>query len=266
MLCKESPLSRAVCRTCWTWYANGETVCPKCHTRLVGGDNRGSASADDGSGTVAPIQSQTVVTPPAAVVQPTADAPFPAPVHSGSTGISWPQWLLIGGGTLAGIAVIGLLVLGLLVTGTLGPVTSSDGAVTVNVPKGWAQTHATAAADGKPGLVLARLKTTNGIEPHFIVSDSGKFVRLSDLELGWQQFGESGKFPMAGSLGSLRRTTIGGALALGADYHGSQASGQIVFVDYGSKTYIVEMTSDPGEYPGLRDGDFEAILSSWEWH
>jgi len=241
-------LSRAVCRTCWTWYANGESVCPKCRTRLVGG-----------------TQNQTVVTPPAAPVQPTTDAPFPSPAQSGS-GISWPQWLLIGGGALAGIVLIGLIVTGLLLTGALGPVTSSDGAATVKIPKGWAQTHATGAADGKPVLVLARLKTTNGIEPHFIVADSGKFVPLSELELGWQQLIESGTFPMAGSLGSLSRTTVGGAPALSADFHGSQAFGQILFVDYGSKTYIIEMTSDPTEFVRLRDSDFEAILSSWEWH
>jgi hypothetical protein len=211
-------------------------------------------------------QNQTVVTPPPAPVQSTADAPFPAAVQSGASGLSWPQWLLVGGGAAAGIVVIGLIVTGLLLTGALGPVTSSDGAITVRVPKGWAQTHAAAAAGGNLVLVLARLKTTNGIEPHFIVTDSGKFVPLSDLEVGWQQFVESGKFPIAGSLGSLERTTIGAAPALSADFHGSQAFGQILFVDYGSKTYIIEITSDPTEFARLRDSDFEAILSSWQWH
>jgi hypothetical protein len=242
-------LSRVVCRTCWTWYANGESVCPKCRTRLVGA-----------------TQNQTEVTPTPATVQPTADAPFPTPVQSSSSGISWPQWLLIGGGALAGIVVIGLIVTGLLLTGALGPVTSTDGVVTVKVPKGWAQTHATLAANGKPVLVLARLKTTNGIEPHFIVADSGSFIPLSELEVGWQQFVESGKFPIAGSLGSLKRTTIAGAPALSVDFRGSQAFGQILFVDYGSKTYVIEMTSDPTEFARLRDTDFAAILSSWEWH
>src|SRR6202022_2597328 len=135
------PLSRAVCRTCGTWYANGESVCPKCHTRLVGG-----------------TQNQTVVTPPAAAVQPTSDAPFPSPAQSGS-GISWPQWLLIGGGALAGIVVIGVIVTGLLLTGALGPVTSTDGVITVKVPKGWGQTHATWETKGNPFLVPASLGT-----------------------------------------------------------------------------------------------------------
>ena len=266
MLLLESPLSRAVCRTCWTWYANGESVCPKCHTRLVGGDIRGSVSAADGAGIEAPVQGPTVVTPPPSPVQPTTDVPFPTPAQPISSGISGRAWVLIGGGALAGIVVIGLIVTGLLLTGALGPVASSDGAVTVKVPKGWAQTHATAAVGGTPVLVLARLRTTNGIEPHFIVTDSGKFFPLSELELGWQQFIESGKVPIAGSLGSLRRTSIGGAPALSTDYRGSQAFGQFVFVDYGSKTYIIEMTSDPGEFAGLRGSDFQAILSSWEWH
>jgi hypothetical protein len=220
----------------------------------------------DGLGADAGAQGSTSITPAQVPSQPTADAPFPAPGPPIASGISGPAWLLIGGGALAGIAVIGLVVSGLLLMGALGPVTTSDGAVTVKVPKGWAQTHATAAVGGNPVLVLARLKTTNGIEPHFIVTDSGKFFPLSELELGWQQFVESGKVPIAGSLGSLRRTTIAGAPALSTDYHGSQAFGQFVFVDYGSKTYVIEMTSDPSEFAPLRGSDFDAILSSWQWH
>ncbi len=67
---------------------------------------------------------------------PRVDAPFPSPAQSGSSGISWPVWLLIGGGAIALLAVVGLMVLGLRVTGALGPVTSSDGAISVKVPKG----------------------------------------------------------------------------------------------------------------------------------
>jgi len=265
LLISGSLMSRAVCRTCWTWYANGESVCPKCHTRLVGADNRGSVSAADAAATVIATPSPTTPTPPPALVQPTADAPFPAPSRSSSSGISWPIWLLIGGGTLALIAVVGLLVLGLLVTGGLGPVSSSDGAISVKVPKGWAERNAAPVTMAKPVLALARLKTTNGIAPDFIVADLGQSVPLSTIEAGWDPVLRSGRVTVPGTLGALTRTTVAGAPALSVDFHGSKYTGQLLFIDYGSKTYIVEMASDPTEFDRLRDSDFSVILSSWQW-
>jgi hypothetical protein len=176
------------------------------------------------------------------------------------------KWLLIGGGALAVLAVIGLIVVGLLVTGSLGPVTSSDGRMSVKVPPGWALGHTEPSGDGKPVLVLARAKRTNGVEPHFIVADSGQFFPLADLEAGWTRYVESGKFPVAGTVGLARQTTVAGAPALAADFHGSKFAGQLMFVDYGKTTYIVEMSSDASEFAELRESDFAAILSSWEWH
>jgi len=260
LLLSGSLMSRAVCRTCWTWYANGESVCPKCHTRLVGADNRASVASADAAATVIATPA-----PPPAVVEPTADAPFPALTRSSSSGISWPIWLLIGGGTLAVIAVVGLLVLGLLVTGALGPVTSSDGAISVKVPKGWAERNAAPVTMAKPVLALAGLKTTNGVAPDFIVADLGQSVPLSTIEAGWDPVLRSGRVTVPGTLGALTRTTVAGAPALSVDFHGSKYTGQLLFIDYGSKTYIVEMASDPSEFDRLRDSDFSVILSSWHW-
>jgi hypothetical protein len=175
------------------------------------------------------------------------------------------SWLLIGGGALALIAVIGLIIAGLLATGSLGPVTSSDGAFSVSVPKGWAKASAPTGYAIKPVLAFARLKKTNGVESHFIVADLGQPLTLSQIEIAWQPLIESGKLPIAGNLGSLTRTTVAGTAALKADYQGSKYGGQVLFVDYGSKSYMVEMTSDPTEFPELRNSDFEAILSSWQW-
>jgi hypothetical protein len=242
-------LSRAVCRTCWTWYANGESVCPNCRTRLAGGD---------------PHQGQPAATSRPAPLQPTADAPFPAPAQASSSGIRWPIWLLIGGGALALVAVVGLMALGLLVTGALGPVTSSDAAFSVSVPKGWSQSTTTVTG-AKPVMTLVRLKQTNGVETHFLVEDIGKFVPLSTIEAGWDPFLRSGAVRVGGTFGPLGRTAVGGAPALTIDFDGSKYSGQLLFVDYGNKTYIVEMLSDPGEFDRLRDSDFSSILSSWQW-
>jgi hypothetical protein len=257
-------LSRAVCRTCWTWYANGESVCPKCHTRLVGAETRASApSPGDDLG----VLSTTIPreAPSSALTQPTADAPFPTPAQSGSSGIKWPIWLLIGGGAIAVIAVVGLLVLGLLVTGAFGPVTSSDGAFSVKVPKGWAEGTQVTSTIAKPVLALARLKSTNDVKPEFVVADLGQSVPLATIEANWDPVLRSGRVTVPGTLDGLTRTTVAGAPALSAAYHGSKYAGQLLFVDYGSKTYIVELASDPSEFDLLRDSDFSAILSSWQW-
>lgn len=104
------------------------------------------------------------------------------------------------------------------------------------------------------------------MESHFIVADLGQPLTLSQIEIAWQPLIESGKLPIAGNLGSLTRTTVAGAAALSTDYQGSKYGGQVLFVDYGSKTYVVELTSDPTEFPELRTSDFEAVLSSWQWH
>jgi len=240
-------------------------VCPRCRTRLVGADTRGSSSAVDAAGTAATIPDTATVTTPPAPVQPTADAPFPAPSRSESSGISWPLWVLIGGGALAVIAVVGLLVLGLVVTGALGPVTSSDGVFSVKVPKGWAQGTTVTTTIAKPVLALARLNMTNGVKPEFVVADLGQSVPLATIEAGWDPVLRSGRVTVPGTLGGLTRTSVAGAPALSADFHGSKYTGQLLFVDYGSKTYIVEMASDPSEFDTVRDSDFSAILSSWHW-
>lgn len=191
--------------------------------------------------------------------------PFPAPARSGSSGISWPVWLLIGGGALAVIAVVGLMVLGLKVTGALGPVTSSDGAFSVKVPKGWAQGSAVTGTMAQPVLALASLQNTNGVKPEFVVADLGQSVPLSTIEAGWDPVLRSGRVTVPGTLSRLTRTTVAGAPALSVDFHGSKYTGQLLFIDYGSKTYIVEMASDPSEFDRVRDSDFSAILSSWQW-
>lgn len=175
------------------------------------------------------------------------------------------MWLLIGGGALAVIAVVGLLVLGLKVTGALGPVTSSDGVFSVKVPRGWAQGSVATTTVARPVLALGGLNSTNGVKPEFVVADLGLSVPLSTIEAGWDPVLRSGRVTVPGTLGGLTRTTVAGAPALSVDFHGSKYTGQLLFIDYGSKTYIVEMASDPSDFDRLRDSDFSAILSSWQW-
>lgn len=250
-------MNRAVCRNCWTWYSKGETACPNCHIALTSAD---IGAAAFGSDTAPPA-----VAPPPALPQPTADAPFPAPVQSESAPLTPLQLWLIGRAALAAVLVISSIVGGLFLTGVFGPVKSSDGAFSVKVPSGWAVAKVSGAKDRQEVLALARLEQTNGVESHFVVTDPGQFFPLADLETAWQPYVESGKFPIAGTVGSIRRTTVAGTSALTADFQGSRIGGQILFLDYGGKTYVIEMSSDPTEFGSLRDSDFAAILSSWQW-
>lgn len=157
------------------------------------------------------------------------------------------------------------MVLGLRATGALGPVTSSDGVFSVKVPKGWAQGRAVTTTVTTPVLALAGFNRTNGVEPEFVVADLGQSIPLSTIEAGWDPVLRSGRLTVPGTLGGLTRTTVAGAPALSVQFHGSKYTGQLLFVDYGNKTYIVEMASDPSEFVHLRDSDFSAILSSWQW-
>jgi hypothetical protein len=237
-------VSRAVCRNCWTWYSKGETACPTCHVPLTAADTAAE------------------LPPPPAAVQPTAVAPVPVPAPAGP---SWQRinWLQ---SAIGGIVLVGLIVAGVLLAGALGPVSSSDGALSVKVPQGWARGQGPHTGNGKVVLAVARIKNTSGVEAHIIVGDLGHFFPLADVAAGWQQYAESGTFPVAGTIGLATPTTVAGAPALTADFQGSKYAGQILFVDYGQKTYIIELSSDESEFAQLRESDFAAILSSWEWH
>jgi hypothetical protein len=250
-------VSRAVCRNCWTWYSKGETACPNCQIPLTAANAGAQVSGVDAP---APLSAPETLTPPPGLVQSTAVTSLPAPARLTRQRINWLQ------SVIAGILLIGLIVAGVLLVGDRGAVTSSDGVLSVKVPQGWARGQAPPADAGKPVLALARIKKMNGVEPHFIVTDTGHFFQLSDWGAGWEQYVESGEFPVAGTVGLAARTTVAGAPALAADFQGSKFAGQILFVNYGSKTYVIWMSSDAGEFAQLRDSDFAAILSSWEWH
>jgi hypothetical protein len=203
------------------------------------------------------------VTPPSAAFQPAAPAVLQPAVQSSPRRIDWLQ------SAIAYILLIGIIVSGVLLTGgppgSLRTATASDGAFSVNVPHGWIQGEATTSDGEQDVLALVRIKETNGVQSHFFVGVFGEFAPLSELEEGWQAFIDTGKSPVAGQFGSLTRTTVAGTQALTVDFQGSKYGGQLLFVDYGRKTYIIQMSSDPSEFSELRESDLAAILSSWEW-
>lgn len=236
-------MSRAVCRNCWTWYQNGETVCPQCKVPLMVADD--GAPAFTAGGYTAPVQTSTPTAPGIA-----------APTTPG--GLNWMRLLPVAG--IAAVLVIGIAVLASLNLG--GPAVASDGSFSVKAP-GW---HPTTFSfvDGRR-VVLALETRKNGGKAEFAVADFGQQVPLNMIAANWDQVVASGNLNQLGHLGSLSSTTVGGAPGLIVDIEGTQWSGQLAFVDYGNTTYIVALVSTPGQFAKFRDTDFATMLSSWQW-
>ncbi len=237
-------VSRAVCRNCWTWYVNGETVCPQCRVPLMVADD--GAPAFTAGGSTAPAQTSPPTVPGMAV--PTTPGAF-----------NWMRLLPVAG--IAAVLVIAIAVLASLNLG--GPATASDGSFSVKNPGGW---HPTTFSfvDGRR-VVLALEARKNGGRSEFAVADFGQQVPLNQIAANWDQVVASGNLNQLGQLGSLSSTTIGGAPALIVDIEGTQWSGQLGFVDYGNTTYIVALVSTPGQFQQMRNSDFATMLSSWQW-
>jgi hypothetical protein len=234
-------VSRAVCRNCWTWYIKGETVCPHCHVPLT--------VADAGA---PPVTAGGPLPDPAL---PSTPQPFPA---LGASGTTRPNWtLLLPVGILAIVAVIAI---GVLISLNLGgPALASDGHFSVQAPRGWVPT--TTSFIGGQRVVLALARRSGGERSEFDVADFGQLVPLSAIQDHWGEVIAQ----MQAHTGTLTPTTIGGAPALTVDVELPQASGQLLFVDYGSTTYIIALAAPPSQFEQMRSGDFAAILSSWQW-
>jgi hypothetical protein len=159
------------------------------------------------------------------------------------------------------VVVVGLAILLTLHLG--GPAKASDGSFQVQAPKGWTP-DTTSTVDGYPVILALVGPYSNGHVAKFDVADFGQLVPLSDIEAGWSSVSTS-QLAQSGTFGPLTQTTVGGAPALTVDYTGREFSGQLLFIDYANKTYIVALESAPGDFQSLRGTDFAQILSSWEW-
>jgi hypothetical protein len=239
-------VSQAVCRNCWTWYGKGETVCPTCRLPLMMAD-AGAPAFNAGAGK----PDITASMPP---------APSAGPPPASPAAIGWARLLPVGG--VIAIAVIAVAIFASLNIG--GPAKASDGSFSVKAPRGWAPST-TSQVDGYAVLLALAAMGSNGVKNEFAVADFGQLVPLSAIENNWQLVLSSGKLPVGGTLGALTRTTVGGAPALEVDYQSSKFSGELLFIDYGGKTYIAALTSAPADFQRLRQGDFASMLSSWQW-
>lgn len=165
--------------------------------------------------------------------------------------------LLLPIGIVAIVAVIGI---GVLISLSLGgPAVASDGHFSVKAPKGWSPTTTSAVAGHR--VVLALAKFSDGEYSNFSVMDFGQPIPLSAIQDHWGEVIAQ----MKAQTGKLTSTTIGGVPALTVDLELPDASGQLLFVDYGDITYMVALRAAPSQYERMRDGDFAAILASWQW-
>jgi hypothetical protein len=229
-------VSRAVCLNCWTWHIKGETVCRRCQTPLTVTD----AAPTPGGG---PSTDPAPPTPPSATL-PTATSRF-------------NRMLLLPIGILAIVAVIAI---GVLISLSLGgPAVAADGHFSVKAPKGWGPTITSVVAGHR--VVLALAKLSDGEWSNFSVMDFGQPIPLADIQDHWGEVIAE----MKAQTGKLTTTTIGGVPALTVDIELPEASGQLLFVDYGDITYMVALRAVPSQYEQMRSGDFQAILSSWQW-
>lgn len=229
-------MSRAVCRNCWTWHIKGETVCPHCRTPL----------------TVADAEAATTARSP--LTGPGLPAP-PAPLPSAAPGLNWV--LFLPAGIMAIVAAIGI---GVLISLSLGgPAMSSDGHFWVKPPAGWGPT--TVSSVGGRRIVLALTKRSDGEFSNFTVMDFGQLIPLSDIQDHWGEVVAG----LNAQTGKLSPATIGGVPALAVDIELPDASGQMLFVDYGDITYMVALRASPSKYEQMRRDDFAAILASWQW-
>jgi hypothetical protein len=234
-------VSRAVCRNCWTWYIKGETVCPHCHVPLTLSEAAASPAAAGG--------------PPPDPAPPSSPQPFPA---LGASGTARPNWTLV---LPVGIlAIVAIIAIGVLISLNLGgPAVATDGHFSVKAPRGWVPTTTSFVAGRRVVLALAR--GSGGGRSEFDVADFGQLVPLADLQNHWGEAATA----MQAHLGTLSSTTIGGTPALSVDIETPTSSGQLLFVDYGTTTYIVALAAPPSQFEQMRSGDFAAILSSWQW-
>lgn len=237
-------MDQLVCRNCWTWYGQGTTVCPSCKLPLswAGGYAPPPVDSQPSSGSV------------------TAS---PAGTQSGPVRIGMPR-LLVGAGAIIAAAVIGVAVLANLNLG--GPIHASDGSFSVKNPGGWYPTTWTLFQGYKVVLSIEAVKA--GGKSDFAVVDPELQVPLEQLPALWEQLPTSGKVPAGLRLGGMSSRTVGGAPAVVGDVDGVQDGtpfqGQLVFINYNNRTYIVALVSTTSSYSSMRP-DFDSLLSSWTW-
>ena len=172
--------------------------------------------------------------------------------------------LLVGAGAILAATVIGFAVLANLNLG--GPIHASDGSFSVKNPGGWYPT--TWSLFKGYSVILSIESVKAGGKSDFAVVDLQQEVPLDQIPAAWERLPTSGTVPAGMHVGGMTSRTVGGAPAFVGDVDGVQDGtpfqGQLVFIDYNSRTYMVSLVSSTGAYSSMRP-DFDTLLSSWTW-
>lgn len=244
-------MSQAVCNNCWTWYANGETVCPTCRVPLTQADAGAPAFVAGGPPATASSQPST------------SGHSAPAPGRASSaTPSSLMRLIPIG-------VVIALVVIAVVFFASLGlggSFTASDGSFSVKNPGGWYPT--TWSFFRGYHVVLSIESVKGGGKSDFAVVDPQQQIPIDQIPQAWQALQDSGQLPSTVQLGGTTELTMGGAPAIAGDFggelDGTAFEGRVIFVNYNGRTYLVALASNRATWSQML-ADFDTITSSWTW-
>lgn len=243
-------MSQAVCNNCWTWYANGETVCPTCRVALTSPDAGAPAFVAGGRQDSGPTIPGTSL-PGAGLTIPPSRA-----------GFELMRWLPVG--VVIGVVVIAVVFLASLNLG--GSFTASDGSFSVKNPGGWYPTTWSLFRGYR--IVLSIESSKGGGKSDLAVLDPQQQIPLDQIPQEWEVLQGSGQLPATVQLGGTTQLTVGGAPAiagdLGGELDGTSFEGRIIFVNYNNRTYLVVLASNRATWPQMLP-DFDTIVSSWKW-
>lgn len=143
---------------------------------------------------------------------------------------------------------------------------ASDGSFSVKNPGSWYPTTWSLFQGYSVVLSIEALKA--GGKSDFAVVDAGQQIPLEQIPAAWEQLPTSGRLPAGMHVAGMTSRTVGGAPAYVGDVDGvkdgTPFQGQLIFINYNNRTYIVALVSTTSAYSSMRP-DFDTLLSSWTW-
>jgi hypothetical protein len=224
-----------VCPKCWTWYVDGETVCPTCGVQLEAGDGPPSPASSPST--------PAVIDPPSALT-------------------SWLRSLAAKGAL--GLAIIVAILTAIILQGTSHKAWSSDRSFMVMAPEGWTSAGWNQSA-GPPAesahlLYLSYLGKDGAWAD--IVVDRASVGLITPGHFDQLVTNRTGPVTCDSPMWS---TSVGGAEALITTCATMDGSLEVVYIDRYNHQYVVTLRTENGHADRFR-GDFQRILDSWGWY
>src|SRR6202521_4153811 len=246
------PMSRSVCRKCWTWHGSGATLFPRCGAPLVSG----TATEPAASFASQPAQPDPTLTP--------------ATDTRRSTSAGAARW---GMGAIAAVAMVLGVVAILLILQWSARAESADGTFSVQTPSGWVRYTGTDLPDGPPtknDLMVLLGPTADGVQAHlFIYRRQAGFADLGELDRTWTAGLDQATCRFSGAVGHFSQmtpTTIADSAALVTECRTPAVSVEFITVNHGNHTDMIGFTAASSQFDRLHDTSLQALLDSWRWN